>query len=45
MSRMFDLRIFYGFYRREGRSDGILIEWDRDVDVLVTLFPPPHISV
>ena len=32
---------FYGFYRREGRSDGILIEWDRDVIVLVTVFPPP----
>ena len=37
-----ELRFFDAFYRREGRSDGILIEWDRDVDVLVTLFPLPH---
>ena len=35
----------YGFYRREGRSDGTLIKWDRNVDVLVTVFPPPLIVV
>ena len=35
-------QFFYDFYRREGRSDGILIKWDRDADVLVTRFPPPH---
>ena len=35
--------VFYGFYwRRDRRSDGILIEWDRDVDVLETVFPPPN---
>ena len=38
---MLNLRFFYGFYRREGRGDRIQIEWDRDVDVLVTMFPPP----
>ena len=25
-----------------GRSDGTLIEWGRNVDVLVAVFPPPH---
>ena len=39
---MLDLRFLYGFYRREERSDEILIEWDRDVDILVTVFLPPH---
>ena len=29
-----------GFYRGEGRSDGTLIEWDRDIDVLVTVSSP-----
>ena len=33
-------QVFYGFYRGEGRSDGTLIEWDRDVDVLVTISSP-----
>ena len=36
---MLDLSFFNGFYRMEGSSDGIL-KWDRDVDVLVTVFPP-----
>ena len=31
-------QVFYGFYRREGRCDGILIEQDRGVDVLVFVF-------
>ena len=43
--RMFEFSyrrpVFYGLYRGEGRSDGTLIEWGRDVDVLVTVFPPP----
>ena len=30
------------FTGRNGRRDGILIEWERDVDILVTVFPPPH---
>ena len=30
-------QVFYGFYRGEGRSDGTLMELDRDVDVLVLL--------
>ena len=30
-------QVFYGFYRGEGRSDGILIEKERDVDVLVAI--------
>ena len=29
---------FYVFYRSEWRSGGILIEWERDVDIL---HPPP----
>ena len=33
-------RDFYGFYRGEGRNDGTLIEWERDVDVLVAIFSP-----
>ena len=35
-------QIFYGFYRGEGRSDKTLIEWDKDIDVLVAVFPPPY---
>ena len=31
---------FYGFYRGEVRSDGTLIEWERDVDVLVAISSP-----
>ena len=31
---------FYGFYRGEVRSDGTLIEWKRDVDVLVAISSP-----
>ena len=31
---------FYGFHRSEVRSDGILIEWNKD-GVLVTVFPHP----
>ena len=42
VSPIANLRFLYGFYRREGRNDRILIEWDRDVDVLVTVFPPHH---
>ena len=37
-------QFFYGFFRREGRSDGsdgTVIEWDRDVDVVVAVCPPP----
>ena len=30
----------YGFYRGEGRSDGTLIEYDRDVDALVAISSP-----
>ena len=41
VSRMLEfsyrLQAFYGFYRGEGRSDGTLIELDRDVDVFVLL--------
>ena len=29
---------FLRFYREEGRSDGTLIEWLRDVDVLVAIY-------
>ena len=39
VSRMLEFsyrpQVFYGFYRAEGRSDGTLIKWDMDVDVLV----------
>ena len=28
---------FYGFHKGEGRSDGTLIKWNREVDVLVFL--------
>ena len=28
---------FYGFYREEGKGDGTIIKWDRDVAVLVLL--------
>ena len=34
------LQVFYGFYRREGKSDRNLIEWERYVDVLVTISSP-----
>ena len=38
---MFDVsyqpQVFYGFYRGERTSDRALIEWDRDVDVLLLL--------
>ena len=41
MSRMLEFsyrtQVFYGFYGREGRSDGTLIEWDRNVDFHVLL--------
>ena len=30
-------QVFYGFYRGEGSSDGTLIEWGRDVNILVLL--------
>ena len=33
-------RDFYGFYRWEVRSDGALIEWERDVDVHVAISSP-----
>ena len=29
-------QVFYGFHRRERRCDRTLIEWDRDVDVLLS---------
>ena len=35
---MLDHMFFYVFYRSEWRSGGILIEWERDVDIL---HPPP----
>ena len=31
------LQVFYGFNRVEGMSDRTLIEWERDVDVLVAI--------
>ena len=31
---------FYGFYRGQVRSDGTLIEWERDVDVLAAISSP-----
>ena len=31
---------FYGFYRGEVRSDGTLIRWESDVDVLVAISSP-----
>ena len=37
VSRMLEFsyrpQVFYGIYRGEGRNDGTLIEWDRDVDM------------
>ena len=33
-------QVFLGFYRREGRSEGTPIEWERDVDVFVAISPP-----
>ena len=42
MSRMFEFshepQVFYCFYRGEWKSDGTLIEWERDVDVLLAIF-------
>ena len=37
-------QVVYGFYKGQGRSDETLIEWERDVDVLVAIFSP-HILV
>ena len=31
---------FYDFYRGEGRTDGTLTEWERDVDILVAISSP-----
>ena len=31
---------FYHFYRGQVRSDGTLIEWERDVDVLAAISSP-----
>ena len=36
---------FYVFYRSEWRSGGILIEWERDVDILHPPPPSPHFIV
>ena len=33
-------RVFYSFYKGEGRSDGTLIKWERDVDVLMAISSP-----
>ena len=33
-------QVFYRFYRGEVRTDGTLIEWGRDVDVLVAISFP-----
>ena len=33
-------QVFYGFYRGKVRSDRTLIEWERDVDVLVAISSP-----
>ena len=33
-------QVFYGFHRAEGRSDGTLKEWKRDVAVLVAISSP-----
>ena len=33
-------QVFYGFHREEGRSDGTLKEWKRDVAVLVAISSP-----
>ena len=30
-------QVFNGFYRGEGRSEGTLVEWERDIDVLVAI--------
>ena len=44
VSRMLEFsyrpEVFYGFYRREGQNDRTLIEWERDVDVLVAISSP-----
>ena len=48
VSRIFEFyyrpQVFYGFYKGERRNDETLIEWGRDVDVLVAVFPPPHLG-
>ena len=33
-------QVFSGFYRGEEKNDSPLIEWDRDVDVLVAISSP-----
>ena len=35
-------QVFYGFHRKEGKTDGTLIEWERNADVLVAISSPPH---
>ena len=35
---------FYGFCRGERKSDGTLIEWERDVNVLVAISFPHHLG-
>ena len=44
VSHMLDFRFFYGFYKREGKSDRVPIEWDRDVNVFMTVFSHPHLG-
>ena len=33
-------QVFFGFYRWEKRSDGILIKWERDADDLGAISSP-----
>ena len=33
---------FLWFLQTGRESDKVLIEWDRDIDVLVTVFPPTY---
>ena len=40
LNLIIDPRFFMFFYRGEVRSDRTLIEWKRDVDVLVPIFSP-----
>ena len=44
VSHMLNFRFFYGFYKREGKSDRVLIESDRDVNVLMTVFSHSHLG-
>ena len=37
----YQLQVFYDFYREAGMSDRTLLEWVRDVDVLVAIPPSP----